>query len=71
MHYWIATQEHRRSNFITIRMNEAITDMLHKTGPTDNKTVNSLLSLVEMYFCLQFRALHTDLLKFWMPDGMD
>lgn len=57
LHYWIGTQENRQSNLIAMHMNSTVIDMLYKTEPEEDTTIKSLMFLVEMYFCLQFRTL--------------
>ena len=52
LHYWIAAQEHRRPNFITMRIHKSIIDVLYPTELEEDSTIKTLITLVEMYFCL-------------------
>lgn len=51
-----------------MHMNSTVIDMLYKTEPEEDTTIKSLMFLVEMYFCLQFRTLPKNMLELWLPE---
>ena len=65
LHYCIATQETRVSDFITFSMPDDIISRLARYEP--DKTLPALLTFVEHYLCCVFQTLPYNQLLVWLP----